>query len=39
MWKISGHYANYKENMYFTTIDDQEYGIKPMNCVGHIQIF
>ena len=39
MWKISGHYANYKENMYFTTIDEQEYGIKPMNCVGHIQIF
>lgn len=39
MWKISGHYANYKENMYFTTIDDQEYGLKPMNCVGHIQIF
>ncbi|MGB5867428.1 MAG: threonine--tRNA ligase [Arcobacteraceae bacterium] len=39
MWKISGHYENYKENMYFTTIDDQEYGLKPMNCVGHIQIF
>ena len=39
MWKISGHYQNYKENMYFTTIDEQEYGIKPMNCVGHIQIF
>lgn len=39
MWKISGHYANYKENMYFTTIDEQEYGIKPMNCVGHISIF
>lgn len=39
MWKTSGHYSNYKENMYFTTIDEQEYGIKPMNCVGHIQIF
>lgn len=39
MWKISGHYQNYKENMYFTEIDEQEYGIKPMNCVGHIQIF
>jgi threonyl-tRNA synthetase len=38
-WVKSGHYANYKENMYFTTIDEQEYGIKPMNCVGHIQIF
>ncbi|OUR70310.1 threonine--tRNA ligase [Arcobacter sp. 31_11_sub10_T18] len=39
MWKTSGHYDNYKENMYFTTIDEQEYGIKPMNCVGHVQIF
>jgi len=38
-WVKSGHYANYKENMYFTTIDDQEYGLKPMNCVGHIEIF
>ncbi|MBS4314161.1 threonine--tRNA ligase [Campylobacter vulpis] len=38
-WKISGHYANYKENMYFTYIDEQEYGIKPMNCVGHIKIY
>ncbi|WP_139452305.1 threonine--tRNA ligase [Campylobacter armoricus] len=38
-WKISGHYTNYKENMYFTQIDEQEYGIKPMNCVGHIKIY
>ena len=38
-WKISGHYTNYKENMYFTHIDEQEYGIKPMNCVGHIKIY
>lgn len=38
-WKISGHYANYKENMYFTQIDEQEYGIKPMNCVGHIKVY
>ncbi|EAK0440946.1 threonine--tRNA ligase [Campylobacter lari] len=38
-WKVSGHYANYKENMYFTQIDEQEYGIKPMNCVGHIKIY
>ena len=38
-WKISGHYTNYKENMYFTTIDEQEYGIKPMNCVGHIKVY
>ena len=38
-WKISGHYDNYKENMYFTRIEDQEYGIKPMNCVGHIKVY
>lgn len=38
-WQISGHYENYKENMYFTQIDEQEYGIKPMNCVGHIKIY
>ncbi len=38
-WVKSGHYENYKENMYFTTIDDMEYGLKPMNCVGHIEIF
>ncbi|WP_297938998.1 threonine--tRNA ligase [uncultured Campylobacter sp.] len=39
VWKKSGHYANYKENMYFTTIDESEYGIKPMNCVGHIKVY
>ncbi|MDM5264087.1 threonine--tRNA ligase [Sulfurovum sp. XTW-4] len=39
MWRISGHYACYGENMYLTTIDEQEYGIKPMNCLGHIQVF
>ncbi|WP_199765037.1 threonine--tRNA ligase [Helicobacter felis] len=39
LWKISGHYENYKENMYFTTIDEVEYGIKPMNCVGHIKVY
>lgn len=39
LWKISGHYDNYKENMYFTTIDEQEYGIKPMNCLGHIKVY
>lgn len=38
-WQISGHYENYKENMYFTQIDEQEYGIKPMNCVGHIKVY
>lgn len=39
VWKISGHYQNYGENMYFTTIDEVEYGIKPMNCLGHIKVY
>lgn len=39
VWKTSGHYANYGENMYFTTIDGVEYGIKPMNCIGHIKVY
>jgi threonyl-tRNA synthetase len=39
MWRTSGHYACYGENMYLTEIDGQEYGIKPMNCIGHIQVF
>lgn len=39
MWKISGHYQNYGQNMYFTTIEEAEYGIKPMNCLGHIRIY
>ncbi len=38
-WKISGHYENYGENMYFTEIDEVEYGIKPMNCLGHIKVY
>lgn len=39
LWKLSGHYANYGENMYFTQIDEVEYGIKPMNCLGHIKVY
>ena len=39
MWRTSGHYACYGENMYLTEIDGQEYGIKPMNCIGHILIY
>lgn len=39
LWKVSGHYQNYGENMYFCQIDEQEYGMKPMNCVGHIKAF
>ena len=32
LWKRSGHYDNYKENMYFTYVEDREFGVKPMNC-------
>ena len=39
MWKKSGHYENYRENMYFTKVDDVEYGLKPMNCVAHIMVY
>ncbi len=39
LWKQSGHYDNYRENMYFTKIDDQEYGIKPMNCLAHMLVY
>ena len=39
MWKKSGHYDNYRENMYFSEIDDQVYGIKPMNCLAHMLIY
>lgn len=38
-WKKSGHYEHYRENMYFTTIEDDEYGVKPMNCIGHMLIY
>ncbi len=39
LWMTSGHYQNYGENMYFTNIDDIEFGVKPMNCVGHIKVY
>lgn len=39
LWMVSGHYQNYGENMYFTKIDDIEFGVKPMNCVGHIKVY
>jgi threonyl-tRNA synthetase len=38
-WKKSGHYDNYKENMYFTNIDEREFAVKPMNCPGHTFIY
>ncbi len=39
LWKKSGHTENYGHNMYFTNIEEAEYGIKPMNCLSHIKIF
>ncbi len=39
LWRQSGHYAHYKENMYFCTIDERSYAIKPMNCPGAILVY
>lgn len=39
LWKTSGHYDHYKENMYLTEADEREYGIKPMNCPCHMMMF
>ncbi len=39
LWERSGHYDNYRENMYFTEVDGQGYGIKPMNCLSHMMIY
>lgn len=39
LWMKSGHWDHYKENMYFTKIDEEDYAIKPMNCPGGILIY
>lgn len=39
LWRQSGHWDHYKENMYFTKIDEQDYAIKPMNCPGAILLY
>ncbi len=39
LWKKSGHWDNYKENMYFTQIDEREFAIKPMNCPGGMLVY
>jgi len=39
LWEISGHWDKYRENMYFTKIDDDDFAVKPMNCPGGILIF
>lgn len=38
-WQRSGHYDHYRENMYFTQIEEDAYGIKPMNCIAHMLIY
>ncbi|ABV34542.1 MULTISPECIES: threonine--tRNA ligase [Pseudothermotoga] len=39
LWRMSGHWEHYKENMYFTTKEEQQFAIKPMNCPGHILVY
>ncbi len=39
LWEKSGHWENYKENMFTTSSENRDYAIKPMNCPGHVQIF
>jgi threonyl-tRNA synthetase len=39
LWDISGHAENYRDNMYYFKVDDEDYAVKPMNCPGHILIF
>ncbi len=39
LWITSGHYENYRENMYFSQIDDREFAIKPMNCPGSLLVY
>lgn len=38
-WEKSGHWANYKDNMFLTSSEKRDYAVKPMNCPGHVQIF
>ncbi len=39
LWKRSGHWDNYQDNMFFTESEKREYALKPMNCPGHVQIY
>ncbi|WP_246983979.1 threonine--tRNA ligase [Halorientalis marina] len=39
LWKKSGHYENYRDDMFLLDVNDEEYGLKPMNCPGHATIF
>ena len=39
LWKRSGHYDHYRENLFFVEIDEREFGVKPMNCPGHTYLY
>jgi len=39
LWRTSGHYENYKENMFLIDVEKKEFGLKPMNCPGHCLMF
>lgn len=39
LWKQSGHWDHYKDNMYFSEVDNQRFALKPMNCPGHMLVF
>ena len=39
LWKRSGHWDNYRENMFFSEVDERVFGLKPMNCPGHVEIY
>ena len=39
LWERSGHWENFRENMYLTSSDNRTYAVKPMNCPGHVQVF
>lgn len=39
LWKVSGHYENYRDDMYMFKDDEEEFGIKPMSCPGHVRLF
>jgi threonyl-tRNA synthetase len=39
LWKKSGHWDNYKDNMFFTESEKRTYAVKPMNCPGHVQVY
>ncbi len=39
LWEKTGHWANYKDNMFTTSSENRDYAVKPMNCPGHVQIY